>query len=269
MSALDIDDRYLDVTFTEEVPYIFGDKGIPLFASFGPSYEDLYGVMSDTDIDAAIEAMDASHNGPEWLVTRIFDQKQEGSCVANATSQAHEIIQAKQFGKDRVVHLSAISLYKRIGSSPSSGAMVSDGWDEMNRRGILPLDTPENRARFGDRVMPNTGFREQYPAGWEAIAGEFAGLEASIIKTEAGIWTALANQFPVVVGREGHCIPYVRPTRSNGQRRAGYPNSWTLDWGQALGDMRGGWGFDSPNQIRKSANWAFALRSVTVPAGAA
>ena len=260
-----VDPQFVDVDFTKEAPFVKGDLGCPRFADFGPSYEEKYGVLSDAEVDAAIEAMDQSGNGPEWLVTRIFDQKQEGSCVANATSQSHEICQAKQFGKDRVVHLSAMSLYRRIGSSPNSGAMVSDGWDEMNRRGILPLDTPENRERFGQHVMPNTGWSNRLPDGWEETAARFRGLEASIIKTEAGIWTALCNQDPVVVGREGHSICYVRPTRVGGGRKVGYANSWSLGWGQALGDMSGGWGFDSQSQIRKSAQWAFALRSVTVP----
>ncbi len=171
-------------------------------------------------------------------------------------------MQAKQFGKEKVVHLSAISLYKRIGSSAQSGAMVSDGWGEMKSRGILPLDNAVNRARFGSCVMPNTGFRTPFPAGWQAVAAKFAGLEASIVKSEAGLWSALACQHPVVVGRQGHSICYSRPTKN---RLVGYPNSWSAQWGQPLGDMTGGWGFDSASQIRQSASWAYALRSVTVP----
>ncbi len=264
---IELIDDFLDVDFRDEKWaefYVPGDLGAPFFSS-GPSYEDLYGVLSDREIDAAIETMDESNAGPEWLVTRIYDQGQEGSCVANASAQAHEICQARQFGKDRVIPLSAMSLYKRIGRSAQSGAMVSDGWDEINDRGILPLDTPENRARFGDAVMPNTGFRTPYPANWEGTAFEFAGLEATIIRTLPGLWTAACNQDPIVVGRQGHSICHVRPTRRGGRRAMGYPNSWSLRWGQALGDMKGGWGFDSESQIRQSANWAYALRSVKSP----
>jgi hypothetical protein len=268
---LELIDDFVDVDFLDDKWrefYVFGDLGVPLFGDSGESYESRYGVLSDAEIDAAIEAMDESNAGPEWLVTRIYDQKQEGSCVANATCQAHEITQAKQYGKDRVIPLSAMSLYKRIGRSASSGAMVSDGWKELNRRGALPLDTPENRARFGDAVMPNTGFRTPFPANWEATGSQFAGLEATTIRSTAGLWTALANQDAVVVGRQGHSITYVRPTRSGGRRRVGYPNSWSLRWGQPLGDMTGGWGFDSESQIRQSASWAFAVRSVKSPLAA-
>jgi hypothetical protein len=254
----DIDETFIDVHFPDFDEYTFGDLGVSFCANYGQSYEDRFGVLSDAEIDAAIEAIDAAGGGIDQLVTRIYNQKNEGSCVANATSQAHEVVQARQFGKDRVVPLSAISLYKRIGRSPNSGAMVSDGWAEMKARGILPLDTPENRARFGDRVMPNTGFSTRYPAGWEAVAAQFAGLEATIIRSVGGILTALCNQDPVVVGREGHSICYVRPMRKNGRRVVKYANSWG-NWGD------NGYGYDSENQIKKSAGWAFALRSVTIP----
>ena len=143
--------------------------------------------------------------------------------------------------------------------------MVSDGWAEMNARGILPLDTPENRARFGNKVMPNTGWSTKRPAGWEEVASQFAGLEATIIRSVSGLLTALCNQDPVVVGRQGHSICYVRPMRKSGSRVVAYCNSWG-SWGSGLGDFDYGFGFDSESQIRQSASWAFALRSVTVPA---
>lgn len=261
----DIDDKYIDVDFEKEPAFVFGDLGVSFEANYGASYEDRYGVMSDAEIEAAIEAIDAAGGGIDQLVTRIYDQKQEGSCVANATSQAHECCQARQFGKDRVVHLSAMSLYQRIARSAQSGAMVSDGWAEMKARGILPLDNEANRARFGNLVMPNTGWGTKRPAGWEAVAAQFAGLEATIIKSVAGIFTALCNQDPVVVGRQGHSICYVRPMKRSGKRMVAYANSWG-SWGSPLGDQPSGFGFDTANQISQSAGWAFALRSVTVPA---
>jgi hypothetical protein len=255
---MEIDPEFLDVDFPLQPQFVFGDLGLPFCGSYGESYEDRYGTLSDAEINQAIEAMDAAGGGADQLVSRIYNQQQEGSCVANATSQAHEIIQAKQFGIERVVHLSAISLYKRIGRSPSSGAMVSDGWAEMKSRGILPLDNEANRAKFGGIVMPNTGFHTRYPDGWETVAKQFAGLEATIIRSVAGIFTALCNQDPVVVGRQGHSICYTRPMRKGNKRVVKYANSWG-NWGD------GGFGYDSESQIKQSAGWAFALRSVTVP----
>lgn len=256
---MNIIDQFTDVDFTRDPRYVRGDLGVPFARLFGgESYERAVGVLTDAEIARAMEQMEAEGGGADKLVTRIYDQRQEGSCVANATSQSHEIVQALQFGLENVVHLSAISLYKRIGRSPQSGAMVSDGIDEMRKRGILPLDTPENRARFGGSVMPNTGFSTPYPPGWEETAKQFAGFEGHVVESVQGILSALCNQHPVVVGREGHSICYCRVIDRSGKRVVKYANSWG-NWGDE------GFGYDTENQIRKSANWAFALRSVVVP----
>jgi hypothetical protein len=260
---VEIDDRFLDIDFEKCPEYTFGDRGHAVFGD-AEDYEEKFGVLSDAEIQECIEAMNAAGGGAEHLVTRIYDQKSEGSCVANACSQAHEIVQALQLGKDKVTHLSAMSLYRRIGRSPSSGSSVSDGLKEMSSRGILPLDSPENRAKFGDQVMPNTGWSNRFPGGWESTAKMFAGVESYVVRSVGALLTALCNQHPVVVGRQGHSICYVRPMMRNGRRVVAYCNSWG-SWGAALGDHPSGFGFDSESQISQSANWAFALRSVTVP----
>lgn len=258
----DINDRFLDVDFQADPNFVFGDLGCAALDGLcAGDYADVVPEMTDAEIDAAIEKLDAAGGGADRLVTRIYNQKSEGSCVANACSGANEIIQALQFGKNNVVPLSAISLYKRIGRSPGSGAMVSDGLKEMIERGVLPLDTPENRAKFGNCVMPNTGFSTPYPSGWEAVAKQFAGVEYFVVRSVNQLLTALCHQHPVVVGRQGHSIRYVRPMRKSGNRVVKYVNSWG-EWGDAGGDFTYGFGYDSENQIRQSASWAFALRSV-------
>src|SRR5688572_22666193 len=143
-----IPSHLIDVDFPSDEKFTFGDQG---FAAFGPPrapYGDSVQVIPESQWKDLAKAIADAGGGCSQLVSRIYNQGNEGSCVANACSQAHEIVQAKTVGKDSVVHLSAISLYKRIGRSPNSGAMVSDGLDEMAERGILPLDTPENRAKF-------------------------------------------------------------------------------------------------------------------------
>jgi hypothetical protein len=258
---MDIEDRYIDVEFDAQPEFVFGDLGARCF-DVGPFYEDVVPVIPRSEWPGLAEKCDAEKNGIEQLVTRIYDQKSEGSCVANACSQAHEIIQALQNGRENVVPLSAISLYKRIGRSPGSGAMVSDGLDEMMTRGILPLDTAENRAKFGDAVMPNTGFYTRYPAAWETVAALFKGFERFVIRSFDGLVTAGFNGHPAVVGRAGHSICYTRGTYKNNRLLMPYPNSWSLGWGQAFGQMTGGFGFDSESMISRSAGWAFALRAV-------
>lgn len=258
-----IDDQFIDVDFEQDPNYVFGDTGVGLFGDCGV-YEDLYGVMSESEIDAAIERNTAEGINGAILVSRIYNQLREGSCVANACAQAHEMVQAAQYGKANVIPLSAISLYKRIGRSPSSGAMVSDGLKEGHSRGILPLDTPENRARFGSHVMPNTGFHTAFPANWQQTANQIIYLEYDIIRTIAGLQTALVRHQPVVVGRQGHSITYADLTKRSGRRIAPYPNSWG-NWGSAYAEMTTGFGFDTVAQMQQSARWAFTVRAVRVP----
>lgn len=248
----------IDVDFATQPQFVAGDLGRRALDFLCARYGDSAPVYPEGEWKDRAAAIAAAGGGCSARVTRIYDQKSEGSCVANACSQAHEICQAAQFGRDLVTHLSAMSLYQRIARSASSGAMVSDGLDEMAERGILPLDNPENRAKFGEQVMPNTGWRSARPSGWEATAKKFKAHEWYIVDSVAELISALINQHPVVVGRSGHSICYCDPVYDDGALFVKYANSWG-DWGE------NGFGFDSLRMIRSSASWAFALRSVTVP----
>ncbi len=258
-------DEFIDVDFRKFPEYVAGFNGDP-DESKGPFYEDVEPYLIEEDqIEAYIAKQEEAGNLAAWnLVTRIYDQGSEGSCVANACCQAHEIIQALQFGKDKVIPLSAISVYDYIGGSARSGAMVSDGMARLKDHGALPLDTPENRAIFGDVVRANTGFRRGMPKGSDAVMKQLRIEEVNVIRSRKGLLTALAKQQPVVVGRQGHSICYSGAMRRSGRLVAPYPNSWSLGWGAPLGDHKGGFGFDSMNQIAMSSSWAFTVRSVVV-----
>ncbi len=255
---MNINPQFIDVDFEKDPNYIFGAKPKGKFA--GARYEDVVETIPESDWQRLSEEMDAENTSAENLVTRIYNQGQEGSCVANASCQAHEIAQAIQFGLDNVVHLSAISLYKRIGSSAQSGANVEDGIDEMVKRGVLPLDTPENRAKFGSCVMPNTGFRTSYPSGYEAVMLKLRAHEWNSITSVGGLMTAGYKRHPIVVGRAGHSICYVRP-KWDGKWLWKYVNSWG-EWGDAGGKFDHGFGYDSQRLFNQSAQWAYALRTV-------
>lgn len=262
-----IDDRFVNVDFVKEAKRVgrltgyagINPAAIHKFGAFGDSVP----VLSDSELRSEIEKMDAAGGGSERLITRIYDQNGEGSCVANACSQANEVVQALQWGKENVVHLSAMSLYKRIGSSPNSGAMVSDGLEEMQSRGVLPLDNAENRAKYGDAVMPNIGWRTAFPSGWETTAAKFKVKEAYIVRNVNELLTALVHGWPVVVGRSGHSICHIRPLIKSGSFAALYANSWG-NWGQGAGDFTSGFGVDAGGTLRSAAGWAFAVRSLTV-----
>ncbi len=240
----------VDYDFTKDPRYVKGFNG------YGPrglyaKYADTAPVIPESDWKEL-----SQQGGCSRLVTRIYNQKQEGSCVANASCQSHEITQARQFGKDRVVHLSAISLYKRIGSSPNSGAMVSSGIDEMVENGVLPLTRPEN-SRY-KHTMENTGFHTSYPEGWQETAKLFKALEWTEIDSYAELVSCLLLQFPVVVGRSGHSICYCDFLYKDGEPMVRYANSWG-DWGE------NGYGYDTLRSIKASSGWAYAPRSVVYP----
>lgn len=265
-----VDSRFVDV----DLAAIAKQRGIapgykPTGKRFGdfPSklrgYGDVYPVMPAAQREAEIERLD-HEGGIEFLIRWILDQGQEGSCVGNAGTQGLQVLLAKQFGIDRAIQLSAISLYKQIGSGPMSGADVEDGVNHARDVGILPLDTPENRQRFGDKVMPPTGFYNRYPSGWESQAKQFRFRETLLIRNVDELETAGVNGHPVWVGRAGHSILYCRPTRKSGKGYL-YANSWSLGWGFAAGTMTGGFGIDSVGLMSSAADYCFALCSAVVP----
>lgn len=257
---IDINPQFLDVDFSRDPLFQGGFNGMG--DSTGQlSYADAgLPIIPEGQWDAYMDRQQAEKSSADYLVTRIYNQMQEGSCVANATSQSHEVCQAKQFGKDKVVHLSAISLYKRIGSSPGSGAMCVDGINEMKKDGILPLDNEDNRAKYGGAVMPNTGFYGKYPDNWKETAKRFRALETYTIRGLNELVTCLLLNMPVVVGRQGHSICYLRAFKKSGSLFVLYVNSWG-DWGQAGGTFDKGFGVDSIGTVRQSAQEAFAVRS--------
>lgn len=260
-----VDPSVLDIDFRKHPRFVFGYTGDPKDRMFAaPRFGESIPVLPESKWREEIEKIESAQSGLEYNVTRVYDQDGEGSCVANATGQAHEILQCRQFGPHNVTHLSAISLYKRIGRSPNSGSSISDALDETLETGILPLDNAENRA-LGYKVMPNIGFRERFPDDWQVDAKEFRFQERYILGGLDEAVTASIMGFAIVVGRAGHSICYVRATYS--QRNSlvfGYVNSWG-DWGQGWGNLPNGFGFDSGGLLRSATDWCWAVRAVRIP----
>jgi hypothetical protein len=263
---MQIDQRYLDVDFRAAKQYVMGDLGRneERCASMA-SYEAAEPLIPQADWKPLAEHLQNTPGaGIENAITRIYNQSQEGSCVGNAATQQNETLQGKLFGKENVVQLSAISVYQQIGSSPNSGAMVDDAMDAMTSTGAVPLDNPANRARFGNVVMPHTGFYSKKPEGWKEVAKQFRANECLVIRSVEGLMTAGLRGHPIVVGRAGHSILYLRPVWNNNAWLWLYVNSW-LRWGQAMAGHDHGFGFDSERLWRSSAGWAFAVRSIRTP----
>jgi hypothetical protein len=77
--------------------------------------------------------------------------------------------------------------------------------------------------------------------------------------------TAGFRREPIVVGRAGHSICYVRPVYQNGKWLWKYVNSWGDEWGDAGGRFNTGFGYDSQKLFNESAQWAYVLRTVVTP----
>lgn len=195
------------------------------------------------------------------LVREVKNQGGEGSCVGNAITGAVQTASVLQFGPSRFRPLSAISLYKRIGRSPGSGAYIPDGINEMTTRGALPLDTAENRAAFGGSVMPATGFYSRFPDAWETTAVHFAARFLRINTVDAW-FSALVRGRPIVYGRQRHAIYSLLPKLSRGDWLFGYVNSWGA-WGDLVNpDVGRGLGYDSLRVI--DACVGYSVESVTL-----
>lgn len=259
---MEIPNEFVDVDFTRQPQFVFGDVGSSAFRGMA-CFEDRFGdqIIPQEQWPALIDKLDADNSGMENLVVEVKNQKNEGSCVGNMATQGMQVLDALEHGKQNAVVLSAISCYKQIGSSPNSGAMVSDALEALTEVGVMPLDTPTNREKFGTAVMPATGFYSQWPADWKLTAKKFRLHESFVIRTVDGLMTSLFKGWPVGVGRQGHSILYVRPAKRNGSIGVVYVNSWG-DWGFSAGDFQSGFGFDSMSLVRQSASWAFCFRSL-------
>lgn len=180
-------------------------------------------------------------------VTQIYDQGSNGSCVGFAAAQMLEVMLRRRYGKKNWVSLTGMSIYKRIGRSAGSGAMVADGMDAVIE-GVLPADTPENKAKY-----PHThnfrNFSTPLPSGWQETAKLFRGQRFVVARGIDEIASALINGYCGIVGRSGHCIPYVYLDFNGDNPVCAYANSWTPQWKDE------GFGYDSESVTRNITCW--------------
>lgn len=256
MSAVD---RWENVDFKSEAEYAGGFNGFGDTSNCMSFGDTGITVIEKSRWPALIEQYQASKSSLSYLVDYVNNQRNEGSCVGNGWMKGFEVKFRQQFGF--TVPMSSISLYNRIGQSPSSGAMVVDGLRELQQRGAVPLDTEVNRGKY-PVLMPATGFSRRMPDGWEESAKRFKVLEAFTVRGVAEVITCLLNGMPVVVGRDGHCIVQLEACMRNGKIAAKYVNSWG-DWGDAGGNLPSGFGYDTGGALERAAQEAFAIRSVS------
>ncbi len=194
------------------------------------------------------------------LVKIVTNQGREGSCVGNACVGAAMACSQLQYGEKYWRPLSAMSIYNRIGRSPSSGAYIPDGINEMADEGILPLDTAENREQY-QHVYRARGFvgerrMERELPNWQETAKLFRLTRVLRINTVDAWFSALVQGRPIVYGRSGHAIYSLLPRLHRGDWFFGYVNSWGA-WGDEVnGSVGRGLGWDSERTIRRCLGYA-------------
>lgn len=277
MSVIDfdkIDPRFIDAVFPSFDEFVIGEirpqlqDELDALCAAMPTYEDAFPPIPTNEWVEISRETEAQNAGIEWLQSRVMNQGREGSCVYNMLAQKLELCQAKQFGKANVIPLSAISGYQQNGRSPNSGSSVPGALEYGRSKGLVPLDTEENRKLFGEAVMPHTGFYSRRPAGADEAAANFKIDEYYVVRSYEGLVSAGLRGDTSGIGREGHSIEYLRPTfKTSSVNSLLYPyaNSWGEAWGFAMAGFKGGFGADSVNQVRKSAGYAFIATSIVVP----
>ena len=189
------------------------------------------------------------------------NQKSEGSCVGNATTSAVEVRSCFQLGVKKHIRLSAISLYRLCGRSPSSGSSIECNISKASEIGILPSsNNPEALLTKFKYAHPDTGYYTKPADGWQTEANYFRIDETFDISSVAEFITAIALGFPVVYARSMHCILGVDFDFSASDTKPAliYLNSWGEDWGDE------GYGYDSYNVWSRAVVGAVAVKSVTI-----
>jgi hypothetical protein len=258
--AFEFDDRWLDVDFPEEARKADRVLGLiePTSMQFGASlvpFEERFAEIPQERWDELIEKRKAEGTSQRSLVVAICDQNGEPSCTSNATCQSHQIRQAAQFGKDRVIRLSPISVYRHVGSR-NSGSSVDGNADFLKNSGALPLDNEDNRSRGINGLHPHNGYGVREPSDADEARKYFRATELIIGRTFTQFVSMLLMGMGVVYGRQGHAICSVDVQEdSRGRRVYPYANSWHESWGD------GGFAVEPLTKI----NWSYGAWAVRTP----
>ena len=191
-------------------------------------------------------------NSTAYHSTQVKDQNGEGSCASNMTASGLQNILTRQgFAVENAqgklvtdVHLSPVSLYKRVNGGRDSGSSIDTNLEEIARNGILP----EKGQGFAHE-FPAVGWRTRLPDGWEETAKLFRFSEWWDIQTVEGFVSALLLGVPVAYGRSGHAILAVSARLdSRGRLIVIYQNSWG-NWGGANANHTYGFGEDDESDF--------------------
>lgn len=157
-----------------------------------------------------------------------------GSCVGHACANGMELGTYQMCGDLFFRRISGMSMYKRIGRSPNSGAYIPDAADEIFRRGILPVTGEPYPHTFSQDGNWSTAL----PSGWETTAALWKAAVYFVSDQESGFRQRMDCRLGHQFGRSSHSIIGFAVTASG---KWAYENSWGTRWG----DLGKSIGYDS------------------------
>lgn len=165
---------------------------------------------------------------------RNVTEQTMGSCVGHACANGVEAGEYMMAGDLFFRRISGMSMYVRIGRSPSSGAYIPDAADEIFSRGILPV----LGQGYPHEFPQDTEFNRKLPTGWEDTARMWKAVVYSIDDEEAAFRWLMDCRLRTQFGRSSHSISGFAATSGG---KWAYENSWGSDWG----DLGKSVGYDS------------------------
>jgi hypothetical protein len=232
-----LDTRYIDADLSVTPDGIADNPGLiegpePAVELFGDVFPKLMVPRSEW-----AERCDRTEAKRRATTRHIYSQGRTSACVGFGVAQAVETTGTRRYGAKHAVQLAGMDVYKRIGNTLMSGAMISDGMEAVADDGVLPLDTPENRDRY-PATCGLLDYSIRTPPNAAPVRQLFRVTRWARCKGADEVMSALLAGFTGVVGRSRHCVPYCYPVHDGGSFYAAYANSWG-DWGDD------GWGYDS------------------------
>lgn len=269
-----IDSNFVDVDFEAEAIASRRMCGWlpspPHEQRFAGIYEATNKVYPRSEWKDIIKRKDDLGTWPCRIIRFLHDQNGEPSCVYNAAALAMQLAWNFQFGPSYGAKFSAISGYRHNGT-PHSGSTVGGAARWLESVGLQPSQIPDNEwlREHGARLHPDNGYRTDQADGWKHTARMFRIDEWFRVTSVEGWFSAMADGWACVGGRDGHCICHVELAMEGNDLLSIYAQSWGEGWGFTMpifGREAKSFGADSERKIRTMvARDAWACRTVVVP----
>lgn len=150
-------------------------------------FEDTIPVFTEDELIAIAKSGDADGR-KKFDPSYIADQKSHGSC--NGYAGARALTRARVRRGLAPVMLSGAYLYSLINGGSDNGSMLEDGMQAVVKNGVASEATVN-----WNQIYPNQYDR----AKANAEAEKYKGWESYAVKTQAGLFTAAAKDFDLVV----------------------------------------------------------------------